>query len=67
MSGLSIWQKSQVVEAIKLLNLAHSSIELTLSADAVDEQEEWEALEDSRDKIAKVITELTPLIDNEEV
>jgi hypothetical protein len=67
MSGLSIWQKSQVVEAIQLLTLAHSSIELTLSADAVDEQEDWEALEDGRDKIAKVITELTPLIDNEEV
>lgn len=67
MSGLSIWQKSQVIEAIQLLSRAYSSIGLTLSGDAVDEREDWEELEAGREKIAEVITELKRLIDNEEV
>lgn len=61
MNALSIWQKSQIMEAINLLNRAYASIDLTLSGDATDEQEDWESLEKNRDTIAKVIVELKSL------
>lgn len=63
MSALSIWQKAQVEEAIQLLNRAYMSIDLAVSADAVDEQEDLEALEKNRDEIAKAIVNLRPLVE----
>jgi hypothetical protein len=63
MSALSIWQKAQIEEAIQLLNRAYMSIDLAVSADAVDEQEDLEALEKNRDEIAKAIVNLRPLVE----
>jgi hypothetical protein len=61
MSGLSLWQKSQIEEAIVLLSRAVSSIDLVLSADAVDEREDWEELERCRARIDGSIESLRPL------
>lgn len=61
MNTLSIWQKSQIMEAIQLLNRAYMSIDLSISGDAVDEQSDWDELEKNRDTIAKTIVELKSL------
>lgn len=60
-SSLSIWQKSQVSEAVQLLSRAYSSIDLALSADAVDEIEDAETLKTNRDTIGSAIDKLKSL------
>jgi hypothetical protein len=61
-SSLSIWQKSQVSEAVQLLSRAYLSIDLALSADAVDEIEDTENLKTNRDTIGSAIDKLKELL-----
>lgn len=61
-SSLSIWQKSQVSEAVQLLSRAYLSIDLALSADAVDEIEDAENLKTNRDTIGSAIDKLKELL-----
>ena len=61
-SSLSVWQKSQVTEAVQLLSRAYSSVDLALSADAVDEIEDAEILKTNRDTIGSAIDKLKELI-----
>ncbi len=63
MSALSIWQKSQVSEAVSLLSRAYANIDLAISGDAVDEIEDLESLQKNRDTISKAIENLKPLLD----
>ena len=61
-SSLSIWQKSQVLEAVRSLSLAYSSIDLALSADAVDEIEDTENLKTNLETIGSAIEKLKELL-----
>lgn len=61
-SSLSIWQKSQVSEAVQFLSRAYSSVDLALSADAVDEIEDAENLKTNRDTIGSAIEKLKELL-----
>lgn len=61
-SSLSVWQKSQVSEAVQLLSRAYSSVDLALSADAVDEIEDAEKLKTNRDTIGSAIEKLKELL-----
>lgn len=61
-SSLSIWQKSQVLEAVRYLSIAYSSVDLALSADSVDEIEDAETLKTNRDTIGSAIDKLKELL-----